>query len=142
MLLNCVKKYNLDNFLYIKYLLHTILGGSVFGVNLSTLVMRDMQKPTENSMVPEIFQSILKQLNTRGVREDGILRIACQKQKLDVLCEEIETKFFSNRKEVEDRLNQATPHELTGVLKRLLRELPEPIFTTELFEMFYKTSGK
>lgn len=104
--------------------------------------MRDMQKPTDNSMVPEIFQSILNQLNSRGIREDGILRIACQKQKLDFLCDEIETKFFSNRKEVDNLISQATPHELTGVLKKLLRELPEPIFTTELFEMFYKTSGK
>lgn len=104
--------------------------------------MRDMQKPTDNSMVPEILQSILTQLNTRGVCEDGILRIACQKQKLDFLCEEIETKYFCNRKEVEDLIKQATPHELTGVLKKLLRELPEPIFTTELFEMFYKTSSK
>lgn len=104
--------------------------------------MRDMPKPTDNSMVPQIFQILLNQLNSRGVNEDGILRIACQKQKLEFLCDEIETKFFSNRKEVENLIKLATPHELTGVLKKLLRELPEPIFTTELFEMFYKTSGK
>lgn len=115
-------------------------GGSVFGVNLSTLVMRDM--PIDTSMVPEIFQSVLRQLNTRCISEDGILRLAGQKQKLESLCNEIEEKFFNCRRDVEQLLQQATVHELTGVLKKLLRDLPDPIFTMELFDMFYKTSSK
>ncbi|CAG9855214.1 unnamed protein product [Phyllotreta striolata] len=115
-------------------------GGNVFGVNLSTLVMRDMPRPTDNSMVPEIFQTVINELNTRCIKEDGILRIAGQKQKLEMIYNEIETKFYNNRKEVDNLLTNATVHELTGVLKKLLRDLPEPIFTMELFEMFYKTS--
>ncbi|XP_008193403.1 rho GTPase-activating protein conundrum isoform X1 [Tribolium castaneum] len=115
-------------------------GGNVFGVNLSTLVMRDMQRPTDNLMVPKIFQSVVNQLNTRCVCEDGILRLAGQKQKLEFLCNEIESKFFTSRLEVETLLAQATVHELTGVLKKLLRDLPDPVFTMELFDMFYKTS--
>ncbi|RZC34941.1 rho GTPase-activating protein 18 [Asbolus verrucosus] len=115
-------------------------GGNVFGVNLSTLVMRDMQRPTDNFMVPKIFQSVINQLNTRYICEDGILRLAGQKQKLEYLCNEIESKFFTNRQEVENMLEQATVHELTGVLKKLLRDLPDPVFTMELFDMFYKTS--
>ncbi|KAJ8945595.1 hypothetical protein NQ314_009118 [Rhamnusium bicolor] len=90
-------------------------GGNVFGVNLSTLVMRDMPRPTDNSMVPEIFQSILNQLNTRCITEDGILRIAGQKQKLEILCNEIETKFFNSRRDIENLLTQATVHELTAI---------------------------
>ncbi|KAG5893636.1 hypothetical protein JTB14_015075 [Gonioctena quinquepunctata] len=116
-------------------------GGNVFGVNLSTLVMRDMPRPTDNSMVPEVFRTILDQLNTRCVAEDGILRVAGQKQKLEALCNEIETKFYNSRQEVEKFLSQATVHELTGVLKKLLRDLPDPIFTMELFELFHKTSA-
>ncbi|CAH1103096.1 unnamed protein product [Psylliodes chrysocephalus] len=115
-------------------------GGNVFGVNLSTLVMRDMPRPTDNSMIPEIFQTVIKELNVRCIQEDGILRIAGQKQKLETLYNEIETKFYNNRKDVESLLNQATVHELTGILKKLLRDLPDPVFTMELFEMFYKTS--
>ncbi|XP_056646867.1 rho GTPase-activating protein conundrum-like isoform X2 [Diorhabda sublineata] len=115
-------------------------GGNVFGVNLSTLVMRDMPRPNDNCMVPEIFQTVIKHLTTRCIKDDGILRIASQKMKLETLCNEIESKFYTNRKEVENLLGQATVHELTGVLKKLLRDLPDPIFTVELFEMFYKTS--
>ncbi|XP_050314256.1 rho GTPase-activating protein conundrum [Anthonomus grandis grandis] len=116
-------------------------GGNVFGVNLSTLVMRDMPTPTDNSMVPQVFQSIINQLNTRCIAEDGILRVAGQKQKLETLCTEIEMKFYHNRRHVEELLKHATAHELTGVLKKLLRELPDPVFTMELFDMFYKAGS-
>ncbi|CAG9816644.1 unnamed protein product [Phaedon cochleariae] len=116
-------------------------GGNVFGVNLSTLVMRDMPRPSDISMVPEIFKTILSHLNTRCINEDGILRIAGQKQKLEILCNEIESKFYNNRKDTESLLGQATVHELTGVLKKLLRDLPDPLFTMELFELFFKTSA-
>lgn len=113
-------------------------GGSVFGVNLSTLVMRDMPTPNDNSMVPQIFQIVINQLNTRCITEEGILRLAGQKQKLENLCNEIETKFYTNPVHVQGLLKQATVHELTGVLKKLLRDLPDPIFTMELFDMFFK----
>lgn len=123
-------------------LLFFLIEGNVFGVNLSTLVMRDMPRPTNTSMIPEVYQSVIYQLNTRCLREDGILRIASQKQKLEYLCKEIEEKFYNNRHYVENILGQATVHELTGLLKKLLRELPEPVFTMELFDMFYKCSSK
>lgn len=115
--------------------------GNVFGVNLATLVMRDMPRPTDNSMVPKIYQSVIHQLNTRCIEEDGILRLAGQKQKLEYLCKEIEEKFYTNRMYIENLLNQATVHELTGVLKKLLRDLPDPLFTMELFDMFHKCSS-
>ncbi|XP_017785528.1 PREDICTED: rho GTPase-activating protein 28 isoform X2 [Nicrophorus vespilloides] len=111
--------------------------GNVFGVNLSTLVMRDMPIPTDNSMVPQVYQSVIRQLNDR-IKEDGILRIAGQKHKLEVLCHEVEMKFYNNRRHVETVLTEASVHDLTGVLKKLLRELPDPVFTMELFDMFYK----
>lgn len=114
--------------------------GNVFGVNLSSLIMRDMPRPNDNSMVPQIFQTIMNHLNTRCLHEDGILRIASHQQKLNYLCNEIETKFYNNRKHVENILSQATVHDLTGVLKKLLRDLPDTIFTMELFDMFYKCS--
>lgn len=118
------------------------LGGNVFGVNLSTLVMRDMPRPTDTSMVPQIFQSVIHQLNTRCLDDDGIIRIGGQQHRLNYLYNEIETKFYNNRKHIENLLSQATGHELTGILKKLLRDLPDTIFTMELFDMFYKCSCK
>lgn len=97
-----------------------------------------MPTPNDNSMVPQIFRSVIDQLNTRCITEEGILRLAGQKQKLENLCNEIETKFYTNLVYVQGLLKQATVHELTGVLKKLLRDLPDPIFTMELFDMFFK----
>ncbi|XP_076262036.1 rho GTPase-activating protein conundrum-like isoform X2 [Rhynchophorus ferrugineus] len=116
-------------------------GGNVFGVNLTTLVMRDLHHPTDNSMVPQVFQRIVDHLNSRCINEDGILRLAGQKQKLEQLCGEIEQKFYNSPSYVEKLLREATVHELTGVLKKLLRDLPDPIFTMELFDMFHKTGS-
>lgn len=113
----------------------------MFGVKLTTLLMRDMTKPTDNIMVPEIYQIIINRLK-EFVKEDGILRVGGQKQRLDFLCDEIENKFYVDKKHICDMLREATVHDLTGVLKKLLRELPEPIFTTEFFDMFYKCSCK
>ncbi|KAL3289376.1 hypothetical protein HHI36_022809 [Cryptolaemus montrouzieri] len=112
-------------------------GGNVFGVNLSSLIMRDMTG--DSTMIPEIFQTIVSELNNR-VTEDGILRIASQKHKLETLCNEIELNYYNNKSSVNKIVKEATVHELTGVLKRLLRDLPDPIFTVELCDMFYKTS--
>ncbi|XP_065166071.1 LOW QUALITY PROTEIN: rho GTPase-activating protein conundrum-like [Atheta coriaria] len=113
--------------------------GNVFGVNLSTLVMRDMPSTSDTSMVPQIYQTTLAQLNER-IKEDGILRVAGQKQKQEQICAEIESKFYSNRGAVDTLFSQISVHDLTGVLKKLLRELPDPIFTMELFDMFFKSS--
>lgn len=115
--------------------------GNVFGVNLATLVMRDMPRPTDNSMIPKIIQSVVHNLNSRCINEDGILRVAGQKLKLEQLCKEIEERFYTNRVHVEALLSQATVHELTGVLKKLLRDLPDPLFTMELFDMFHKCNS-
>lgn len=114
---------------------------NVFGVNLSTLLMRDMPKPTDSIMVPEVFRLLIEYLTVK-VREDGILRVAGQKQKLEYLCQEIENKFYDDKQAVYNLLNEITTHDLTGILKKLLRDLPDPIFTVELFDMFYKCSCK
>lgn len=111
----------------------------MFGVKLTTLVMRDLQPP-ENMIVPEVCQELITVLK-KNVKEEGLLRIAGQRQRLEHLCNELENNFYSKRSQAEQAIKEATPHELTGVLKKILRELPDPIFTMELIDMFYKTHG-
>lgn len=104
--------------------------------------MRDMPSPSENTMVPQIYQLVITQLVNRCLREDGIMRVACHQQKLEMVCKDIENHFYSNRPYIEHVLSEAPVHCLTGVLKKLLRDLPDSIFTMELFDMFHKTSSK
>lgn len=57
--------------------------GNVFGVSLNALVRRDQQVTGEDtSLVPLILQSILRELVSRGAKEEGILRVAGHKQKV------------------------------------------------------------
>lgn len=112
--------------------------GNVFGVSLSSLVMRDRRIHTGNSTIPQIFQIILAQLESRCCKEEGILRIAGQKQRVEAICTQIETNFYTKPDEIYEILEKATCHELTSILKRLLRELPQPLLTSELIDLFYK----
>jgi hypothetical protein len=60
--------------------------GNVFGVSLNALVRRDQQKTGEDtSLVPLIVQGILNELVRRGAKEEGILRIPGNKQKVQKL---------------------------------------------------------
>lgn len=70
--------------------------GNVFGVSLNALVRRDQQVTGEDtSLVPLILQSILRELVSRGAKEEGILRVAGHKQKVSGLMSRPTRRFFS-----------------------------------------------
>ncbi|XP_011296859.1 rho GTPase-activating protein 18 [Fopius arisanus] len=115
--------------------------GNLFGVSLSTLLLRDSQLTNEESNIPLVFQKLLNELTRRGVKEEGILRVGGHKQKVESLCSELETDFYSKPKEI-DKLFQRSPcHDLSAVLKKLLRDLPQPLLTVELIDAFYQSHG-
>lgn len=62
--------------------LTVFVAGNLFGVSLSTLLLRDSQLTSEESNIPQVFQKVLSELTKRGVREEGILRVGGHKQKV------------------------------------------------------------
>lgn len=115
--------------------------GNLFGVSLSTLLLRDSQLTSEENNIPLVFQKILAELTKRGVKEEGILRVGGHKQKVEMICTELETDFYCKPNEM-DKLFKRTPcHDLSAVLKRLLRDLPQPLLTVELIDAFYHSHG-
>lgn len=138
--------------------------GNVFGVSLNALVRRDQQVTGEDtSLVPLILQSILRELVSRGSKEEGILRVAGHKQKVriaqkvlvthrrtnmvnifqtETLYHEIEQQFYSKPEKIEPLLKRAGVHDLSALLKRWLRELPQPLLASDLVHLFYQTHGK
>ncbi|XP_008207378.1 rho GTPase-activating protein conundrum isoform X1 [Nasonia vitripennis] len=115
--------------------------GNLFGVSLSTLLLRDNQLTSEESNTPLVFQKILHELTNRGVKEEGILRVGGHKQKVEMLCAELETDFYSKPKEMDKLFKRIPCHDLSVVLKKLLRDLPQPLLTVELIDAFYQTHG-
>lgn len=115
--------------------------GNLFGVSLSTLLLRDSQLTSEENNIPLVFQKILTELTKRGVNEEGILRVGGHKQKVESICTQLETDFYCKPKEM-DKLFKRTPcHDLSAVLKKLVRDLPQPLLTVELIDAFYQSHG-
>ncbi|XP_049773389.1 rho GTPase-activating protein conundrum [Schistocerca cancellata] len=112
--------------------------GNVFGVSLAALLEKDHQIIGEDCKVPLIFQKLLAQLERRGLREEGLLRVPGLQQRVDALLAGLEAEFYRQPEAAEARISGAGPHELAAVLKKLLRELPQPLLTAELTDMFYQ----
>ncbi|CAA9995470.1 unnamed protein product [Nesidiocoris tenuis] len=112
--------------------------GNLFGVSLSTLLERDRQIVSENHKVPHVFQKVLGELERRCIWEEGLLRLGGNSQRVDALCSKLEREFYS-RPEVADHLiATAAPHDLATCLKKLLRQLPQPLLTNQLINTFYQ----
>uniref|UniRef100_A0A6P4E268 Rho GTPase-activating protein 6 n=1 Tax=Drosophila rhopaloa TaxID=1041015 RepID=A0A6P4E268_DRORH len=113
--------------------------GSLFGISLNALIRRDQQVTgTDSTLVPLFLQNLLSELLQRGSREEGILRIGGNKQKTEILYNEIESTFYQKPRKLAHLFSTATVHELSALLKRWLRELPQPLLTNELIQLFYQ----
>ncbi|XP_043263121.1 rho GTPase-activating protein conundrum [Colletes gigas] len=113
--------------------------GNLFGASLSTLLLRDSQLTSEESNIPLAFQKILSELTRRGVKEEGILRVGGHKQKVEAICTQLETDFYSKPKEMDRLFKRMSTHDLSAVLKKLVRDLPQPLLTIELIDAFYQS---
>lgn len=65
-----------------------------------------------------------------------------QLQKTENLYQEIEQHFYLKPEKVEPCLKRAGVHDLSALLKRWLRELPQPILANDLVHLFYQTHGE
>lgn len=116
--------------------------GRVFGVSLNALVRRDQQVTGEDSsLVPLLLQGFLDELMLRGIKEEGVLRVPGNKQKIEMLYAELEQNFYTKPENVPSILAKAGVHDLSALLKRWLRELPLPLLANDLIHLFYQTSG-
>ncbi|KAM7344647.1 rho GTPase-activating protein conundrum isoform 1-T3 [Cochliomyia hominivorax] len=113
--------------------------GNLFGVSLNALIRRDQQiTGTDSTLVPLFLEGLLEELTKRGAREEGILRVAGHKQKTELLYQELESSFYQKPKKFQQLLSSASVHDLSALLKRWLRELPQPLLTNELIQLFYQ----
>lgn len=116
--------------------------GRVFGVSLNALVRRDQQVTGEDSsLVPLLLQGFLDELMLRGIKEEGVLRVPGNKQKIEMLYAELEQNFYAKPENVSGILAKAGVHDLSALLKRWLRELPLPLLANDLIHLFYQTNG-
>ncbi|XKL62665.1 hypothetical protein PGB90_002498 [Kerria lacca] len=113
--------------------------GNIFGCSLSSLVEKDSTIIKEQNPIPLIFRKLLNEIEKRGLTEEGVLRVAGNKAKIDNLCQTIEKDFYIEPEQIDQMLQRCAIHDLTAVFKKLLRDLPEPILTNELVNLFYQS---
>lgn len=114
--------------------------GNIFGCSLSSLVQKDAALTKERvNHVPLIYCKLLNEMEKRGLQEEGVLRLAGNKAKIDNLCQVIEKDFYAEPQKIDQLLQRCAIHDLTAVFKKLLRDLPEPVLTHELINLFYES---
>ncbi|KAK7207768.1 hypothetical protein BZA70DRAFT_244169 [Myxozyma melibiosi] len=98
----------------------------VFGVPIEELCAR------ENKLVPTVVQTLLDEIESRGLEEVGIYRVPGSQTDVRALRKEFD---FGHKVNMADE-RWFDINIVAGCLKMYLRELPESILTTERFSTF------
>ncbi|KAJ8346527.1 hypothetical protein SKAU_G00279280 [Synaphobranchus kaupii] len=98
----------------------------VFGVKISAVTKR------ERSKVPYIVRQCLEEIERRGLEEVGIYRVSGVATDIQTL----KAAFDANNKDVSVMMSEMDVNAIAGTLKLYFRELPEPLFTDELYANF------
>ncbi|XP_071042127.1 rho GTPase-activating protein 18 isoform X2 [Parasteatoda tepidariorum] len=106
-----------------------------FGASLSSLLDLDKRR-CPGLKVPLIFQWILHHLHSNGLREEGLMRLAGSVQKIQALKAEIERSYVTSPMLVENLIRQSSVHDVSVLLKQLVRQLPEPLLTNSHMDAF------
>ncbi|NXY49425.1 HMHA1 protein, partial [Ceuthmochares aereus] len=95
---------------------------------------QDFTKASQNSSdgIPFIIKKCISEIEKRALKTKGIYRVNGVKTRVEKLCQ-----AFENGKELVE-LSQASPHDISNVLKLYLRQLPEPIMP---FRMYNELMG-
>ncbi|XP_063074502.1 rho GTPase-activating protein 45 isoform X2 [Engraulis encrasicolus] len=77
--------------------------------------------------IPFIIKKCIQEIEKRALKMKGIYRVNGVKTRVEKLCQ-----AFENGKDLVE-LSQASPHDISNVLKLYLRQLPEPIMPFRLY---------
>ncbi|XP_037093395.1 active breakpoint cluster region-related protein-like isoform X3 [Pollicipes pollicipes] len=91
----------------------------------------------EDRSVPFIITSCLREVERRGTNEMGVYRVSGSATDINRLKKLFETNIY----EAEQLIKEVDIHSVTGLLKLYLRELPEALFTDELYSRFFNAFG-
>ncbi|NWX06200.1 HMHA1 protein, partial [Caloenas nicobarica] len=90
---------------------------------------QDFMKASQGSSdgIPFIVKKCVAEIEKRALKTKGIYRVNGVKTRVEKLCQ-----AFENGKELVE-LSQASPHDISNVLKLYLRQLPEPLMPFRLY---------
>jgi RhoGAP domain len=102
----------------------------LFGAPLHEVLAQE-QEIRPDAALPRFIEQIVNHVLLKGLDQEGIFRISGQKGEM----EQMEADINAGRPLVIDR-DTTNVHNLTGLLKKYLRDLPQPLCTPGLYERF------
>lgn len=113
----------------------------IFGVPLETLVDRDGEECSEGVgpgalKVPAIVQDAVAAMKSMDMSVEGVFRKNGNIRRLKEMAESMDARGGSDGCD----LNQENPVQVAALLKKWLRELPDPVLTFKLHKLFVTSS--
>ena len=113
----------------------------VFGVGLDTLVERDGVESTDGVgpgalRVPSVLDDTISAMRQMDMSVEGVFRKNGNIRGLKDLAERLDAK------EGEVDLTKESPVQVAALLKRFLRELPDPLLTYKLYDLFTTSQSR
>ncbi|XP_043977908.1 rho GTPase-activating protein 40 isoform X3 [Gambusia affinis] len=108
-----------------------IAESTLFGVPLATLLETD-QKIRPNTSIPLFLHTLLSFLEKKGVDSEGILRVPGSQSRIKLLQQNLEANFYKGR----FIWDEVSPNDAAALLKKFIRELPDPLLTAEYLNTF------
>ncbi|CAF1470062.1 unnamed protein product, partial [Didymodactylos carnosus] len=84
--------------------------------------------------IPKIVAKCIEIVERDGLEETGIYRVCCVASELQKLRRQFDQSYSA----AETVLEQKSVHVAANLLKLFFRELPEPLFTTQLYPLFLR----
>lgn len=91
-----------------------------------------MKRMNETGPIPHVIHQMIKEIKKRGIQEEGIFRIAANKNDMNNIKKRIDAGKPVDFTQFPDI------HLISGLLKDYFRSLPEPVTTYDLFHEFMK----
>lgn len=109
---------------------------AVFGVPLEQLLERDYEESTDgvgpgSLKIPSLVQEAVSAMRTMDMSVEGVFRKNGNIKRLNAVKEEIDAKGT-----VELDLTKENPVQVAALLKKFLRELPDPLLTHKLHKLW------
>uniref|UniRef100_H2Z4G0 Rho-GAP domain-containing protein n=1 Tax=Ciona savignyi TaxID=51511 RepID=H2Z4G0_CIOSA len=124
-----------------KYPKAKIKDAGVFGSPLTTIIEWDRKRTNIPTIkIPQVLQEIILFLEGKALKVEGILRKSGSAARIKLLKQDIESRFgptIDSSNPAESSLwSNAHPHDVAALLKLFLRELPDPLLTSEYIDAF------
>lgn len=119
-----------------------VTGNGVFGVSLETVVKNygvdsDLGVGESRIRIPSLIDELIHAMQKQNLSAEGVFRLNGNIKRLRKLVEELDGKHGKPDIILQKmKLSEETPIQLAAILKKFLRDLPIPLMTYKLYDVF------